>query len=132
MKIQKTKRCPRCKITKILKDFYIQKNGRQTGEPSSYCKRCVTEYNKAYHSNNVDSIRFRVVRYRYGLSQEEYDSLSTECAICGSIDDLHIDHNHSTGLFRDILCGRCNRGLGLFKDDANLLIRATDYILKHF
>ena len=41
---------------------------------------------------------------------------------------LAIDHCHSTGKIRGLLCDRCNHGLGHFKDDINLLIKAIEYL----
>ena len=56
------------------------------------------------------------------------------CAICGtdepgSKESWHLDHNHKTGSLRAILCGPCNRGLGLFKDDADTLLAAALYLM---
>jgi hypothetical protein len=38
------------------------------------------------------------------------------------------DHNHTTGKFRGWICGQCNRGLGLFKDDVEHLRGAIKYL----
>jgi hypothetical protein len=82
------------------------------------------------------------LRLKFGLTLEDYDALVEEqegkCAICGTIpvgDDLYrkgkklaVDHNHDTGKVRGLLCDLCNRALGQFHDDPNLLRRAIDYI----
>ena len=52
-----------------------------------------------------------------------------QCAICG--DEclrLHIDHNHDTGRVRGLLCGRCNTGIGLLGDSAELCTVAAYYL----
>ena len=41
---------------------------------------------------------------------------------------LAIDHDHATNTFRGLLCQECNLGLGKFKDNAENLIRAAEYI----
>jgi hypothetical protein len=74
-------------------------------------------------------------RRRYGLSRTEVDQLrqaqGNACAICGSPDPEHLDHDHSTGKIRKLLCQRCNQGLGLFRDDPYLLHVAALYVEGH-
>lgn len=61
-------------------------------------------------------------------------SHSGKCDICqgGPTDrwnTLHIDHCHTTGRYRGMLCGKCNKALGLFNDDTELLDKARSYLL---
>lgn len=60
------------------------------------------------------------------------------CAICGLPpngrgwgDTLCFDHDHATGLLRDLVCGKCNKGLGCFEDKVASLRSAVRYLLKH-
>jgi len=57
------------------------------------------------------------------------------CAICGTPEQegkkLAVDHCHSTGKIRDLLCDRCNAGIGYFLEKSELLIAAAEYLRKH-
>lgn len=50
------------------------------------------------------------------------------CAICGSTEKPHIDHDHETGVVRGTLCRTCNIGLGMFKDNPELMRQAAQYL----
>lgn len=56
-----------------------------------------------------------------------------KCAICGTKDfgkkAPNVDHCHATGVIRGLLCCSCNRGIGLLKDDPELLLKAAGYLL---
>lgn len=71
---------------------------------------------------------------QYGLTMEEFEAfMANGCAICGTHESqegraLAIDHCHVSGKPRGVLCGRCNKGLGLFYDNPELLRNAADYI----
>lgn len=61
------------------------------------------------------------------------DAAGNKCELCGSPPGarrLHIDHDHTTGALRGLLCHGCNVGLGYFKDDPELLERAAEYLRK--
>lgn len=73
----------------------------------------------------------------YGLTPDAYYELlerqNRVCAICDEPDTtakgiLSVDHCHETQRVRGLLCHRCNVGLGHFKDDPALLMRAVEYI----
>lgn len=70
----------------------------------------------------------------YGISEEEYNILfnsqNGKCKICHCVSNrkLSVDHSHSTGKIRGLLCHNCNVGLGHFKDDPILLQTALEYL----
>jgi Recombination endonuclease VII len=74
-------------------------------------------------------------QYRFGPG--DYDAMVAKqhgrCAICQEIPDrpLQIDHCHMAGDARELLCGRCNTGLGHFYDSEALLVKAAAYLTKH-
>lgn len=125
------KTCPGCKETKEISEFYK----RRGNKPGSYCKSCNRAYQYAWRNRDpeADITRRRVYmrKYIYGLSPKEQDLLPRECAVCGTTENLHLDHDHSTGYFRGVLCRDHNLGIGRFQDDPMLLIRASDYLLRH-
>jgi hypothetical protein len=55
------------------------------------------------------------------------------CAICSAPDEslkkrLCVDHCHTTGAVRGLLCDNCNTALGKFRDNADTLRRAITYL----
>lgn len=74
----------------------------------------------------------------YGVTPEQFDQLLSEqqgaCAICRQQPDegrvLHVDHDHHTKKIRGLLCDTCNGGLGMFKDQQDLLRAAVAYLEK--
>jgi hypothetical protein len=79
------------------------------------------------------------LKRKYGLTIEEYDAMLAAqgggCFICGRPprDDisLHVDHDHSTGAVRGILCFCCNNALADFQEDPALLGKAVTYLAAH-
>jgi hypothetical protein len=81
------------------------------------------------------------MRAKYGISVAEYEHLLNEqqgvCAICRT-NETHlkkgkfcIDHDHTTGVIRAVLCYACNVGLGAFRDCPITLRAAADYLERH-
>lgn len=73
----------------------------------------------------------------YGVNEEAFQERLKQqngcCAICSEPFNRtpHIDHNHTTGRMRALLCFRCNTGLGHFKDSIELLQNAQVYLQQH-
>jgi len=70
---------------------------------------------------------------KYGISQEQYDemvrALEGKCEICNRPSEkLVVDHNHSTGEVRGLLCNSCNLSLGGFKDSVLIIESAIRYL----
>ena len=69
---------------------------------------------------------------KYGITAFDFDRFLAQqkgvCAICKKNEshknkkNLSVDHDHTTGKVRGLLCHRCNTALGLFNDDIKLLI----------
>ena len=81
---------------------------------------------------------------RYGITVEQFEQMMERqqgcCAICGDPPDpngvkaasrLHIDHDHNSGQVRELLCNHCNRGVGAFRDDPDIMRKAIAYIEGH-
>lgn len=83
------------------------------------------------------------LKKKYGITLEDYRILfrlqNGKCQICEKQDltdidgdkkwgNLCVDHCHKTGNARGLLCNSCNIGLGLFKDNTELLLKAINYL----
>ena len=85
------------------------------------CKGCRSARGRRDHLKRI-----------FGLTPEALDAVIASqggvCAICRDSKPQHIDHDHRSGRVRGVLCGPCNMGLGLFKDDPRRLDAASDYL----
>lgn len=128
--------CAKCKQEKENWQFDYCNN--HSDGLRSRCKECRREYDQ----QNSEQ-RLKVYLWNeYGMTLVEYElmlkSQDGVCAICeqpetkrhqsGKIKRLSVDHDHKTSKIRGLLCDICNRGLGQFKDDPELLRKAADYL----
>lgn len=98
--------------------------------------RCATHHRERNKILSKRAHEARVIA-NYKLSAGEYDerykTQGGKCAICrwatGATKKLAVDHNHTTGMVRGLLCGPCNQFLGRMGDDPEAFLRAYKYLL---
>lgn len=84
-------------------------------------------------------LRFRMVARKHGLTADQLQSMLENqrgrCAACGdelvSSRETHVDHDHTTGAVRAILCRGCNHAVGNMKDDPMRAEKLVIYLRKH-
>jgi hypothetical protein len=99
--------------------------------------------NKAYREANPDKMKISYRRnylkkkfLSYGITETQYNELLLKqdgrCAICltdkPTQPGWHIDHDHTTGEVRGILCQKCNIGIGLLQDNPAIVKSALSYL----
>jgi len=127
------KTCPTCNEEKPLSEFY--KHADNHNKPFKYCKLCDIKRVKKWQEENKDVTLTRL----YGITTKDFDDMLSDqcgrCAICGthfeSSRTTHIDHNHTTGKVRSLLCQHCNHLLGKAKDSVQILENAVHYLKYH-
>lgn len=125
--------CASCKNEKPDAEF--PKNPQQRDGKDSYCKLCkLAKVNPEKLKATQERARLR----KYRLAAEEHAALLASqngcCAICKRPENgkkLAIDHCHTSGKVRSLLCTRCNVGLGAFRDSPRILVNAAKYLMAH-
>ena len=123
--------CSTCKVEKKYSEFNRHKN-----QPHGFgylCKECLAKKH--------DPVKTRTKRIKkvFGITFDDYNrmlkSQNNRCAICNSTatgnrrhKNLNVDHCHTTGKVRGLLCHGCNSGIGSMKDDVKLLEKAIAYL----
>lgn len=77
--------------------------------------------------------REQASNHRLSLADLEamYDAQDSKCAACGVVSDrLQIDHDHTTGAIRGLLCGRCNSTAGQADDSVDRLMAVAAYLMQ--
>ncbi len=145
------KKCSECKLNKEDSDFRLYR-----GKRKSRCRSCENAYLRSYRlgarrsellakrrSYNAKLSKSKKKSYnlyrKYGISLELYNSMLESqgglCLICSNPESLQnrflsVDQCHKTGKVRGLLCGRCNKALGLLNDDLSVLKSAMLYLKK--
>ena len=99
------------------------------------CLGCKRINGKKYRAGNREKLSIKNRVARYNMSLEELDELWSKqngrCAICnGTLDTKKycIDHDHSSGKVRGLLCSSCNTAIGLLKDSPEIICNAMRYL----
>jgi len=90
-------------------------------------------------TRSPDYNRHYNLKFKFGIDQTEYEKLLAEqggvCGICGQSQSgstrakfLAVDHDHTTGKIRGLLCAQLNKGIGCLKDSPEVLRQALKYL----
>lgn len=129
------KKCSKCKKLKPLCDFKKEKLGKDGIRAS--CKICDKKRLKKWRKQNPIKVKHHQIKNKLGLSQENFNLMfekqEGKCFICETHQfnlkrSLHVDHCHTTGKIRSLLCHYCNTALGLVKENTLILKRMIQYI----
>ncbi len=146
-----TKTCSKCHSTQDIEQF--PKHVRYAAGRTTWCRACLASRARQWAANNQerarelgrisnrrnpDLRRNSKFKARYGITLTQYDAMiakqDNRCLICGRTGEeaqrgrLVVDHCHTTGKIRGLLCGLCNVGLGSLGDSPALLIKAAQYL----
>jgi len=118
-------------------NFYWKERRALNRNKKEYARQWAKNARKA----NADYYFDQDLKRKYKVSLDWYQKTLSEqsnvCAICkqtealkirGKIVLMAVDHCHKTGIVRGLLCSNCNRAIGLFKDDVNVLKNAIKYL----
>jgi hypothetical protein len=141
-----------CKIHGVLPLSDIRKMGEKY-----YCRICKKNTDRKYASTNSAKLLYNRkhshLKQKFNLTSDNYEAMlllqNDLCAICNNpethngrkskrfpehavlVKRLSVDHNHSTGKIRALLCHNCNAMLGNSKDSIEILQNAISYLKKH-
>jgi formylmethanofuran dehydrogenase subunit E len=153
-----SKRCSKCNELRDIRFFNRGKECKDGYRGvCKVCRKNNTDAEKAYYVLHKEEINRRGRMWyrhnkdrhkrlsekrhlfkKYGITPEKVEQMrlnqSNRCAICKhefqNKKDRHIDHDHSNGKIRELLCSKCNVGIGMFGDDTSLLSTAIEYLNK--
>lgn len=117
-----------------------------TTKKSPYKDMTKMEYQKKWREKNPLNVKHSILKHKFGIYIDDYYHMLREqnetCAICKQpetvrnnwsptgVRSLSIDHCHTSGKIRGLLCYRCNMMLGYAKDNAETLSIAIEYLKK--
>lgn len=139
--------------------LFVADDSKPIGPGNFVWKRAITErapgedertymnrVQKVYRAVRPEAFQGYALKKRFGMSLEDYKNLLSSqggvCAICaqpetaqdpkaGAARAMAVDHCHTSGRVRALLCSSCNTGLGLFGDDPVRIMAAASYLLYH-
>lgn len=134
--------CNHCNKSLPIEQFSFR--NKAAGTRHKECKSCHNASTKKWYKKNSKSQKAATAKWqkanqvkrianRYKITEEEAEVVLAvvACEICGSTENLHVDHDHATGKVRGRLCMHCNHALGSFKDNLDSLRKAVLYLEQH-
>lgn len=126
--------CTQCNQVKPKEEFVKKANSPRF---YSWCRDCFNQHGRDLKQRNPEAykkkVRKNTLKRRYNLTEEEYqnllDSQNGTCAICKEIPvRFVIDHDHSSGKVRGLLCDNCNLSVGWYENNSNRISQIIEYL----
>lgn len=134
-----TKQCNGCSLWLRPEEYH--KDSTKSDGLATRCKQCRNASHRKRYKENREAIlarnTARKLMKKYGLTVEQwnamYEAQDGRCAICKRVPKrkLNVDHCHDSGRVRGLLCGDCNRALGLFRESAEVISTAALYVARN-
>ena len=128
-----SKVCKECNKELPVTSFYFKNKERNRRDTT--CMECKKKALREGYDPHIASERHLQRNYGIGVDDRRrmFEEQKGVCKICGNPGDgrwkrLCIDHDHQTGIVRDLLCRRCNTLLGEVYDNSDILNRMSDYL----
>jgi len=129
------------KRNKYCREWYEANKETEKAERIKYYKKnkdLILARSKQWYAQNKRQYRDLSLQRRFGITIKQYEEMlasqNNSCAICktpqGDI-ALAVDHCHTTGKVRSLLCSDCNTMLGLCNDNTTVLQSAIRYLENH-
>jgi hypothetical protein len=124
----------------------VRKQARERyAKDPEYHKSKMRKHILNFRKNNPNANRNKHYKNRYGITVEQYEAMAKVqnylCAICkqpeskkrkdGTTMILSVDHNHTTGKVRELLCVRCNLFIGHLETTGASIESVKEYLVKH-
>jgi hypothetical protein len=118
----------------LNKDKYDESGKKYYHEHKDHKMKYALENRRKIKHNNLKKYNISIEDY-----EEKLDKQNGVCAICECAEEaktqdnkrirmLAVDHNHTTGQVRGLLCTKCNTALGLLREDKSIIIKALAYL----
>ncbi len=144
-----TKNCSKCGVNFPIDNFPF-KMCQGVQRHRSDCDKCRALYTKMFKQANPEKSKEASKKYaienphqvrkwafrsrwrKMGFNPDDVQQMLKDnnqgCEICGSLNKLVVDHDHSLNKLRGVLCSECNFGIGKFKDNPDYLKKAINYL----
>ena len=135
-----SKNCTKCGVTKDITEFYKRGGKQSPNTRHNHCKECTKSRVSKNYAKDPMVWRNAELQRRYGITQNDYEVMIAEqnnqCAICNTTEPggrhnsgyFVVDHCHTTGKVRKLLCHNCNTALGLVGDNVDTLHKMINYL----
>lgn len=132
------KTCTKCGEVKPKTEF--NKDSHTLDSLRRYCRECQKIANKERRNKNPNEWKEYHYKSSYNISLDQYNEMFNLqqgcCDICGTHQsklkrNLAVDHCHSTGKVRKLLCSNCNSGIGKLQENIEILKKAISYLEEH-